>query len=76
MNGESLVLLIIGIYLLISAYLIIFKEKLFTILFRYTYRSAKLIIDKIGYLGFREVEDLLIILKKLQFIILIKSIEK
>lgn len=46
MNGESLVLLIIGIYLLMSAYLIIFKEKLFTILFGYTYRSAKSIIDK------------------------------
>lgn len=46
LNGESLLLLIIGIYLLISAYLIIFKGKLFTMLFGYTYRSAKLISDK------------------------------
>lgn len=45
MNGESIFLFIIGVYLLISAYLILVNEKLFTILFGYTLREAKLIED-------------------------------
>lgn len=45
MNGESIFLFIIGVYLLISSYLILVKGKLFTILFGYTLRESKLIED-------------------------------
>lgn len=46
MDGVNLVLLIIGVYFLISSYLVLKKHKLFSLIFGHTYFNAIKIRDR------------------------------